>query len=267
MKKIYSLVAVLAATLSMNAQTALNVNGSLEDWTDATTQPSGWYISSTNLTNGIVVKSTDGAQDGVNYLKLQNQTAASGRNEAALQDIAVTPGTSYTISYWYKSDGTSFNFKHWAQWRTVLGGGNNIEENITTFQPANSVAASVGQWVRIQVTEIAPATANAIRVSFRNYTGSSFASIDNVMVYEGTASNTQNEIEGLNIFPNPATDLVNVTSNTFGAKQVQLFDMVGKKVLDIETNDVFNVSGLNQGIYVMKVTEAGKTATRKLVIK
>jgi hypothetical protein len=43
--------------------------------------------------------------------------------------------------------------------------------------------------------------------------------------------------------------------------------MVGKKVLDVETTSTINVSELNKGIYVMKITEAGKTATRKLVVK
>jgi hypothetical protein len=32
-------------------------------------------------------------------------------------------------------------------------------------------------------------------------------------------------------------------------------------------NNAVNVSGLNAGVYMVKVTEEGKTATRKLVIQ
>src|SRR5690606_31542498 len=134
MRKFYTLITIVAATFAAQAQTPLNVNGSLEDWADATTQPEGWFISNSNLTNGVAVKATGGAQDGDNFVRLQNRTQASGNNNLGLQDVAVTPGATYTVSYWYKSDSETFNFKHWIQWRTELGGGDNITENITNFQ-------------------------------------------------------------------------------------------------------------------------------------
>lgn len=267
MKKFYSIVAIVAATISANAQTPLNTNGSLEDWADATAQPDGWFISASNISSGVAVKGTEGAQDGNNFVRLQNRTQSTGNNNLGLQDVAVTPGSTYTVSYWYKSDSNTFNFKHWIQWRSELGGGDNIVENITTFQPEASNTASVGQWTNVTITETAPATANAIRVNFRNYTNSSFASIDNVIVYEGTASLTENNIEGLNVYPNPATDIVTISSFSMAPKHVQLFDMVGKKVMDVETTSTINVSELNKGIYVMKISEEGKLATSKLVVK
>ena len=74
-------------------------------------------------------------------------------------------------------------------------------------------------------------------------------------------------LEGLNIFPNPANDILNITSNSTADKNVQLFDLTGKKVLDVTTVSQVNVSTLKSGIYVAKIKEAGKTATRKVIIK
>jgi hypothetical protein len=49
---------------------------------------------------------------------------------------------------------------------------------------------------------------------------------------------------------------------------VQIFDLVGKEVLKSNVmNNTVNVSGLNAGVYMVKITEEGKTATRKLVIQ
>jgi hypothetical protein len=43
---------------------------------------------------------------------------------------------------------------------------------------------------------------------------------------------------------------------------------LGKEVLKANvTNNAVNVSKLTAGVYVVKVTEEGKTATRKLVIQ
>lgn len=80
-------------------------------------------------------------------------------------------------------------------------------------------------------------------------------------------STKENNIEGLNIFPNPANDVLNITSNNTADKNVQLFDLTGKKVLDVTTVSTVNVSTLKAGIYVAKINEAGKTATRKVIIK
>jgi hypothetical protein len=49
---------------------------------------------------------------------------------------------------------------------------------------------------------------------------------------------------------------------------VQIFDLLGKEVLKSDViNNTVNVSKLNSGVYVVKITEEGKTATRKLVIQ
>src|SRR5690606_17999145 len=79
----------------------------------------------------------------------------------------------------------------------------------------------------------------------------------------------QNDIAGLQIYPNPVNNgnLFITTANN-DTKAVQIFDVVGKMVVNTSVNSqAVNVSALHSGVYVVKVTEAGKTATRKLVIK
>jgi len=81
------------------------------------------------------------------------------------------------------------------------------------------------------------------------------------------ASLKKNEIQGLSLFPNPATEMLYITSNTDSQKDVQLFDMTGKKVLNVTTTSQINIAHLRAGIYIAKITENGKTATRKIIIK
>lgn len=94
--------------------------------------------------------------------------------------------------------------------------------------------------------------------------GTSWADVTPI---DPSASTKENNIAGLNIFPNPAQDVLNITSDSILDKNIQLFDMAGKKVLDVTTASQVNVSGINAGIYVAKITEAGKTSTRKVIIK
>lgn len=78
-----------------------------------------------------------------------------------------------------------------------------------------------------------------------------------------------NDITGLNVYPNPVTNgKLYITSDSGADKTVAVYDILGKQVLTTSvTNDVVSVSGLNAGVYIVKITEAGNTATRKLIIR
>lgn len=83
------------------------------------------------------------------------------------------------------------------------------------------------------------------------------------------SSSSFDNINSLILYPNPLSgNTLYLTSSTNGAMAVQIYDLLGKEVLkaDVVNNSV-NVAKLTAGIYVVKITEAGKTATRKVVIK
>lgn len=85
-----------------------------------------------------------------------------------------------------------------------------------------------------------------------------------------TASIAQNEIKGFAIYPNPVNNgEFNIKSLMNIERQVQLFDILGKTVYSnmVQANETVKVANLNAGIYIIKVTEEGKVATRKLVIQ
>ena len=70
------------------------------------------------------------------------------------------------------------------------------------------------------------------------------------------------------VYPNPVTNgvlYINTTANL--EKNVAIFDVLGKQVLNTTATESVNVSNLKGGVYIVKITEEGKTATRKLVIK
>ena len=82
-------------------------------------------------------------------------------------------------------------------------------------------------------------------------------------------TNSFNAIDGLTMYPNPLNgNTLFVTSTANAAMTVQIFDVLGKEVLKSNVvNSAVPVSGLTAGVYIVKITEEGKTATRKLVIQ
>jgi hypothetical protein len=83
------------------------------------------------------------------------------------------------------------------------------------------------------------------------------------------SSSSFDNIKGLTMYPNPVTGgTLNFTSTANAAMSVQIFDLLGKEILKSNVvNNTVNVAKLTAGVYVVKITEEGKTATRKLVVQ
>lgn len=88
-------------------------------------------------------------------------------------------------------------------------------------------------------------------------------------VTNGTLGTSNNIITGLKMYPNPVSNgtlFIETLANA--EKKVTIFDVLGKQVLNTTTsNNAINVASLHTGVYIVNITEEGKTASRKLVIK
>lgn len=76
-------------------------------------------------------------------------------------------------------------------------------------------------------------------------------------------------IEGLSIFPNPATgQKVYINTQEGKAKKIEVFNVLGNNVLSAQLiGNELNISALEPGVYIMKIQEGKSTATRKLVVR
>ncbi|MCK8520897.1 T9SS type A sorting domain-containing protein [Aquimarina sp. D1M17] len=76
------------------------------------------------------------------------------------------------------------------------------------------------------------------------------------------------KIEGLRVYPNPATgDILYITSYLQLTKTVQIYTVLGKKVMyKVLIGKELDISNLNPGVYVIKITEGKNQDTQKLII-
>lgn len=68
------------------------------------------------------------------------------------------------------------------------------------------------------------------------------------------------------VFPNPASNVVNISSK-IAIDKMELYNVLGKKVMQSTNTKVLNVESLNAGIYVLKIFNNNKSSTKKIVIK
>jgi hypothetical protein len=133
---------------------------------------------------------------------------------------------------------------------------------VTNVTGTTAAAAQIAGFVIRQAGSATAGTGTMEIDEFR--AGTTFASVT-----PANLSVKQNDIAGLSIYPNPVTNgTLNINSDANAERNVVLFDVLGKQVLKVTTSNAsINVSKLNAGVYIVKITEEGKTATRKLVIQ
>jgi hypothetical protein len=77
-------------------------------------------------------------------------------------------------------------------------------------------------------------------------------------------------IDGLSIYPNPVQSgkqYVYITSKNNLTKNIEIFNVLGKQIYSTQlTGKELNISTLNTGVYILKVTEKNVSESRKLVI-
>lgn len=76
-------------------------------------------------------------------------------------------------------------------------------------------------------------------------------------------------IDGLSFYPNPVnTGKIYITSKSSLDKDITIFDVLGKKVLQATINaKELSIASLSPGVYIIKIREGEATATRKLIVK
>jgi hypothetical protein len=97
--------------------------------------------------------------------------------------------------------------------------------------------------------------------------------IDNLTIAqtfsETLSSNTVSTMANFRLYPNPAkSGFVNITSTGSETLQATVFDILGKQVINAAvSNERLDVSTLNTGVYIVKLTQGAATTTKKLIIQ
>ncbi|WP_136667378.1 T9SS type A sorting domain-containing protein [Flavobacterium sp. H122] len=172
----------------------------------------------------------------------------------------------------------------------------NVGETYLIVVANEIVSSTTNDKVRIWVNPTIGGGTEPSGFSETTNTLTDLTSIDRMLIRQGSASDTPTSLEidelriannwndattnvvlkkdnfdnisGLQVYPNPAKQFLNITSASFAEKQVVLYDVLGKIALTAKvTNQPLNVASLPKGVYVAKITEEGKIATRKVVIE
>lgn len=136
----------------------LLTNPGFEDWTSEL--PTAWDNATYNT--GEIVKETSIKHGGNNSLR---QTSASGTNKIQ-QEVAITAGKKYRISYWFLDNDTKASSRYWF---AMVGSDGKTINDINKQIQQSDYSADNTEWQQVTIEFTAPAGTVKMRYEVRTY--------------------------------------------------------------------------------------------------
>jgi len=173
----------------------------------------------------------DNVSDGGPFLWIHDQSGVAPSQDFITQ-ISIATGLPTGVVYDYTVDGTTFGATD------VLSGGLFISDEV-----ASGFVSFVG------VCQCSPSN-QLFGLELKETLGVG-----------------DNELSEFSIYPNPSSgETITIETSLLGNKQVSVFDVLGKEVINTQiSNNELNVSVLEEGIYMVRVTQNGVSAIKKLI--
>lgn len=247
------------------------------------------YLESTYVTSGSGVEEQPGSSSDGTYNTSGTKTRsvklyfdpAKGRTVSAstrrlYQKIAVTAGTSYTFSIDSRSEAENvpsevFMLNEDITTEVGLENGaadSRVDHYLEITNDHNTSKGSAGNNTFTTSTFTFTASKSTVVIYVRALaaiSGSTEVFYDNISLVEATtASTTDLGLQGVQLYPNPASSMLHITAPV-AIDNVQVYNVLGKEVAGAASNQV-DVSGLTNGVYIVKMT-SGEASISKSFIK
>jgi hypothetical protein len=237
----------------------LVINPGFETWS-LTTKPFGWVHTENCLKDSMSVFS------GAYSCLHSGGVSASDLG----QTIAVLTGKEYLLSFYYKTIITASGngVRMWCYWKDQNG--NNITDPATDaiLRPSKYLKSDV--WTQFTTSVKAPSDAVSFYLEVRTYPNCSAYWDDFIFKEDVQTYNPESVYNNLRLHPNPASDILTI-SNLRKLQSIYIHDLSGNTLWSSGfSGEIYvriPVSGLSDGLYIIRILDSGNWITRKFIKK
>lgn len=252
--------------------------------------PSGWAVQNNDNDRTFELSNYGGFSNSFSSAVFDNFTGSSGNNPKNKIDALVTPNINisgvnprltFSVAYARRNNNLSDSLKVFLStdcgltWINIFSkGGEGLataENTNTVFVPADT------NWRKEVVGLAAFAVYPSVKLKFENKSdwGNNLYLDDINLEFFPTGVNELQEAFQLNVYPNPALNLLNVDFDTNKVSDItiQLTDIVGGIVYAEKISNTasfqkqFQFNSLPKGIYLVNVKAGTQSVTRKVVFQ
>ena len=260
MKKIFTILSI-AAAMTVSAQN-LVVNpgfetGVLAPWAKGP-------ATATSYTEPTLANS--GAHTGSYNATYTAVTGTTG----FYQDIAILPGTKYTLSFWYKATGDGTDARIWSVFKDsaatilYLAGDASTATADPLRGPNNLYLDPAPTWTQKTITFTSPAAATVFQYAVRAYNNATLAAFDDFSLVQGDLAVTDFSKSKFSLVKNT---VVGETLAFAKTADIQIVNAAGQvvKAAKVTEGSTLNVSSLAKGMYIVTGTVNGEKVSQKVI--
>jgi hypothetical protein len=254
MKKVFTILSITASLVFATAQNLVQnpgfETGTLAPWA------AGW---NTSYTAPSVITDTHTGAFGANYAA----TATTG----FYQNVNVTAGQQYTLSFWFKISGTGNGGRIWSNFLDAGDNPINLVSNPDNdpLKTNNQFLPKSTTWQQKVIAFTAPANVNRLQLHLRAYSNSN-VSFDDFSLTTGTLAIGEVTASKYRLVKNT---WVKNDGITFGAqaKDVKIYNLYGQvvKTASVRENEILNVSELQKGNYIITGIVNNEPVSQKIL--
>jgi hypothetical protein len=232
----------------------LVVNPGFENW-GKVTKPTGWTTSESCLKDSVNILSGS-------YSCRQEGSSVSKNLE---QIITISPEKQYRFSFFFKTGTTGNGCRVWCEWLD--------DKQVPINDPLSAVILhsdfmKSDSWQQFSIDITPPAGAEYFDLLIRSLPNSityweNFLFTENVPTY-----NHEEKTSEIIIYPNPASNFLNI-SNINNVQHIDMQNLSGITFRSFnfsgEKSASIPLSGLTNGLYILRIKMSGKTIIRKFI--
>ncbi|SDF65548.1 T9SS type A sorting domain-containing protein [Epilithonimonas hungarica] len=198
-------------------------------------------------------------------------TAATGTT-GFYQDIAITGGTEYTVSFWYKATGDGTDARIWSVFKDsaatilYLAGDASTATSDPLRGPNNLYLDPATSWTQKSITFTSPAAATVFQLAVRAYNNSTLAAFDDFSLVQGGLAVTDFSKSKYSLVKNTVVgESIAFAKNA----DIQIINAAGQvvKAAKVTEGSTLNVSSLVKGTYIVTGTVNGEKVSQKIIKK
>ncbi|MFP7656149.1 carbohydrate binding domain-containing protein [Chryseobacterium proteolyticum] len=254
MRKIFTILSIATSLIFANAQNLVQnpgfETGTLAPWA------AGW---NTAYTAPNITADAHTGSFGANYVP----TATTG----FFQNVNITAGTQYTLSFWYKINGSGNGGRIWSNF---LDAGDNPVNLVTDaandpLRNNNQYLPKSAAWQQKVITFTAPANVNRLQLHLRAYSNST-VSFDDFSLTTGTLATGEVSVSKHRLVKNTFIQNDGITFGT-QSRDVKIYNMYGQvvKTASVKENEVLHVSELQKGNYIVTGIVNNEPVSQKIL--
>ena len=190
-------------------------------------------------------------------------TGSNGANNDWFITPAVIIGNSTTFSFWARSANNTYGLE---QFRVAVS---NDDQNYTYIAGSTTTAISAPvSWTQYSY-DLSQYAGQTLYIAIICVSNDAFAFFIDDINISGIQSAPNERTDEVNIYPNPANDLVTISLPIDNA-QIDIVNVLGQIVKTVNTtsaNETISLEGMERGMYFFSIKMQDKTITKKVIVE